>query len=170
VLSAVNVGLISAAAATIALPVALFYGGAAQVVAGIWEFRKGNTFGATAFTSYGAFWLAYWGLSVFFKPAAGTTTSAIDTAVGCFLLGWTIFTAIMLIAALQTNRALILVFAVLLLTFALLTLAKFDASTTMDHAGGWTGLATAALAWYTALAGLVRETWKRPLFPIGSLN
>src|SRR5512135_1167116 len=72
VLSAVNAGLVPLSVKSIVLSLALFYGGGVQVIAGIWEFRKNNTFGATAFSSYGAFWLSYWGLSVFFKPAAGT--------------------------------------------------------------------------------------------------
>lgn len=169
VLSAVNAELIPTGVRTIALAVALFYGGIVQVIAGIWEFRKGNTFAATAFCSYGAFWMSYWGLSVFFKPAEGTTADDRDVALGFFLLGWTIFTAILMIAVLRTNRALIATFAALTITFVLLVAGHFLHSDGLEQTGGWFGIVTAALAWYTALAGVVNETWKRPAIPIGKI-
>lgn len=166
VLSSVNAELIPASVKTIVLSLALFYGGAVQVVAGIWEFRKNNTFGATAFSSYGAFWLAYWGLSVFFKPAAGTPKSDVDTALGMFLLAWTIFTAMLLIAALRTNGALIITFVALTVTFILLAGGHFLASETLEKTGGYTGILTAGLAFYTAFAGVVNETWKKAVIPV----
>lgn len=166
VLSAVNADLVPVSIKTIVLSLALFYGGAVQVMAGMWEFRKNNTFGATAFSSYGAFWLSYWGLSVFFKPAAGTPKADLDTALGLFLLAWTIFTAIMLIAALRTNGALILTFVALTITFILLMLGHFLQSATFEQMGGYFGLVTAGLAFYTAFAGVVNETWKRQVIPV----
>jgi succinate-acetate transporter protein len=166
VLSSVNAGLVPLSVKSIVLSLALFYGGGVQVIAGIWEFRKNNTFGATAFSSYGAFWLAYWGLSVFFKPAAGTPKADLDTALGVFLLAWTIFTAIMLIAALRTNGALIITFVALTITFVLLAMGHFLHSEMLEETGGYTGLITAGLAFYTAFAGVVNETWKRPVIPV----
>jgi len=166
VLSSVNADLVPVSVKTIVLSLALFYGGAVQVVAGIWEFRKNNTFGATAFSSYGGFWLAYWGLSVFFKPAAGTPKDDIDAALGLFLLSWTIFTVIMLVASLRTNVALILTFVALTITFILLSSGHFTHSSSLEVAGGYTGLVTAGLAFYAALAGVVNETWKRPAIPV----
>jgi len=169
VLSSVNADLIPAGVKTVVLTLALFYGGAVQVVAGIWEFRKGNTFGATAFCSYGAFWLSYWGLSVFFKPAAGTPAGDVGTALGFFLLGWTVFTVIMLIAALRTNGALVVTFVALTVTFVLLTVGRFSESASMEKLGGWLGILTALFAWYTAAAGVINETWKRPALPVWKL-
>lgn len=166
VLSTVNADLVPVSVKTIVLSLALFYGGAVQVIAGIWEFRKNNTFGATAFSSYGAFWLAYWGLSVFFKPTAAASIDDKDTALGLFLLSWTIFTVIMLIAALRTNVALILTFVALTITFILLTSGHFTHNKDLEIFGGYTGLVTAALAFYTGMAGVVNETWKRSVFPV----
>ncbi len=166
VLSAVNAGLIPLGVKTIVLSLALFYGGIVQIVAGIWEFRKNNTFGATAFCSYGAFWLAYWGLSVYFKPADGTSAVDVDVALGFFLLGWTIFTAMLTVAVLRTNLALASTFVALIITFVLLTSGHLLHSHTLEQAGGWMGLLTAGLAFYTALAGVVNETWKRSVLPV----
>jgi hypothetical protein len=166
VLSAVNAGLIDASVKSIVLSLALFYGGAVQVVAGIWEFRKGNTFGATAFSSYGGFWLAYWGLSVFFKPGAGAPAHAVDNALGYFLLGWTAFTVIMLIAALRTNGALIATFVVLTVTFVLLVLGHLTHTESLEKTAGWVGILTAIFAWYTAAAGVINDTWKTTVLPV----
>jgi len=165
VLSSVNAGLIAPGVKSVVLSLALFYGGGVQVIAGIWEFRKGNTFGATAFSSYGAFWLSYWGLSVFFKPAAGTSADAVDQALGYFLLSWTVFTAVLLIASLRTNGALIATFLVLTVTFVLLALGHFGHSESLEKLGGWLGILTAALALYAAAASVINETWKRPVLP-----
>lgn len=169
-LSAANAGLLNAGVKSIVLSTALFYGGAVQVTAGMWEFRKGNTFGATAFSSYGAFWLAYWGLSVFFKPAASVAKGDVTTAVGFFLLGWTIFTAILLVAALRTNGVLLVTFITLTVTFLVLALGEFQASETLTKTGGWLGLLTAAMAWYGAFAAVVNETWKRPAIPVWKIS
>lgn len=145
VLSASNAGLIPGgpAAAKIVIGLALFYGGLAQLLAGMWEFRAGNTFGATAFTSYGAFWLAV---------GATLQLNLIPnlTAFAYFLLGWTIFTVLMTLGTLRTNWALITVFVLLSLTFLLLTIGFFGAGTI--GLGGWFGILTALAAWYTALA------------------
>lgn len=169
VLSAVNAGIIPLGVKTIVLSLALFYGGIVQLIAGVWEFKKNNTFGATAFCSYGAFWLAYWGLSVYFKPADGTPAADVDLALGFFLLAWTIFTAMLMVAVLRTNRALASTFGVLIVTFVLLTSSHLMQSHTLERLAGWTGLLTAALAFYTALAGVVNETWKRPVLPVGKI-
>jgi succinate-acetate transporter protein len=158
VLSAANANLFTGAEIVIGL--ALFYGGLCQLLAGMWEFKMGNTFGATAFSSYGGFWLAV---------AATLQLKLIpnDTAFGFFLLGWTIFTAIMLIGTLRSNYALIGVFFFLFLTFLALTIGALGASSTFTVIGGWLGIVTAIVAWYTALAGLL-TTVKAPfLLPVG---
>ena len=166
VLSCVNAGLLNAGVESIVAGLALFYGGLGQFVAGMWEFRQGNTFGATAFASYGAFWMAFWGIGEFFKPTAGVSPADINQAVGVFLLGWTIFTAYMLIAALRTTAAITAVFAALTLTFLFLAIGKFADSSAITKFGGWLGLLTALLAWYASFAVVVNSTWKRTVLPV----
>jgi succinate-acetate transporter protein len=159
VLSCANAGIISSA--EVVLGVAFFYGGLAQMLAGMWEFKTGNTFGATAFTSYGAFWIAL-AASIQFKFVPDPRSLAI------FLLGWTIFTFIMFLASLQTNGGLILLFLALLITFALLTVGEFGFPL-VHQIGGYFGILTALIAWYCALAGLLasgRSAFKLPIWPI----
>jgi succinate-acetate transporter protein len=167
VLSAANAGLFSGALIVVGL--ALFYGGAAQFAAGMWEFRNGNTFGATAFTSYGAFWIAV-GFSL--MPIFGgknLATLAAPNGLGVFLLGWTIFTFVMFLGTFRLTGALVAVFFFLFLTFLLLTIGALGGSTGMTQIGGWLGLITAVLAWYTALAGVLAKTnsmIRLPTFPL----
>lgn len=164
VLSVFNAGLISDAnLQAVVLPLALFYGGLAQLLAGMWEFRKGNTFGALGFTSYGAFWLAFAAYVKFVAPELGDNAG---TATGLFLLGWTIFTAYMTVAAARTNAALLAVFVFLTLTFLFLTVGELGGAASVGKLGGWLGLVTAILAWYTSCAGVVNSTWKRTVLPV----
>jgi len=156
VLSAANAKLFNGPEIVIGL--ALFYGGLAQLLAGMWEFKTGNTFGATAFTSYGAFWMSV---------AASLQLKLIPpgNAFGFFLLGWTIFTAIMFLASFRTSVAVIVLFGALLLTFALLTAGAFGANT--GQIGGYLGILTALVAWYAALAGLLSATKSSFTLPVG---
>jgi succinate-acetate transporter protein len=161
VLSAANAGLFTGASIVIGL--ALFYGGIAQLLAGMWEFRTGNVFGATAFASYGAFWIAV-GYSLQNKLIPN------DAALGTFFLAWTIFTALMLVGSLRTDGALIAVFLFLTLTFLFLTIGALGGASGMTKLGGWLGIITAAVAWYRALALVLAGTnsmIKLPLFPMG---
>jgi succinate-acetate transporter protein len=166
VLSSFNADLIDGSLLPVVLPLALFYGGLVQLLAGMWEFRKGNTFGATAFCSYGAFWLSY---AAYVKFVAGDLPPATaHQATGLFLLIWAIFTVYMTVAALRTNGALLAVFVALAATFIVLTVAEFAESTATTKIGGWLGLVTALLAWYASFAVVTNSTWKRgvlPLFP-----
>ncbi len=163
VLSAANAGLLTGGkgAVTIVLGLALFYGGLAQMLAGMWEFKVGNTFGATAFTSYGAFWVAF-GSSVQFQwiPEG-------SNAIAFFLLGWTIFTLVMFLATFRTTLGLMVLFGFLLVTFLLLTLHAFSGVATFGQLGGYLGLATAIIAWYNALAGLLVATKSGFTLPVG---
>jgi len=166
VLSATNAGFILPAVFTggnVAIGLAFFYGGLMQLVAGIQEFRQGNTFGATAFCSYAGFWMA---LGFVLLPGSGilaslVATKSLNQGVGTFLLGWTIFTGLMLIATFRTSGALIVVFALLFLTFLALTIGWLAGGvgtstfTTWIQIGGWLGIVTAIAAWYTALAGVL---------------
>ncbi|HLX39401.1 MAG TPA: acetate uptake transporter [Ktedonobacteraceae bacterium] len=163
VLSAVNAGLVPLADVTVIVGLAIFYGGLSQLLAGMWEFKAGNTFGATAFTSYGAFWLAV-GAVVQLKLAGPGTVG-----FGYFLLGWTIFTGMMFLGTLRANVALILVFGLLFLTFLALTIGDLGTSTNWNTIGGWLGIVTAILAWYTALSGVLVSTkspLQLPVFPL----
>jgi succinate-acetate transporter protein len=150
-----------------ALALALVYGGAVQLFAGMWEFVRKNTFGALAFSSFGAFWISYY---VFGKFVAGGIAPAdVPVAVGVFLLGWTIFTAYMTIPSLRVSAAVALVFVLLTVTFVLLTIGAFRSQTTVTQWGGYFGIATAAAAWYASFAGVVNETFKKvviPTFPL----
>jgi succinate-acetate transporter protein len=106
VLSLFNAKIAPEALEPVVLPLSLFYGGIAQFLAGMWEFRKGNTFGATAFGSYGAFWLAFSAYVQFVEPkltASGASASDVKLATGLFLVGWALFTLYMLLASLRTN-------------------------------------------------------------------
>ena len=146
-----------------ALALALVYGGAVQLFAGMWEFVRKNTFGALAFSSYGAFWIAYY---VFGKFVAGGIAPAdVPQAVGVFLLGWTIFTAYMTIPSLRVSAAVATVFVLLTITFVLLTIGAFRSQLTVTQWGGYFGIATAAAAWYASFAGVVNETFKKAIIP-----
>lgn len=146
-----------------ALALALVYGGTAQLLAGMWEFVRRNTFGALAFSSYGAFWIAYFVFVKFVAP--GIKPSDVPVAVGVFLLGWTIFTFYMTIASFRVSGAVVAVFVLLTVTYVLLTVGAFDSLSGWTKAGGWVGVATAAAAWYASFAGVVNETFKKAVIP-----
>jgi succinate-acetate transporter protein len=161
-LSAANANLWHGGGAAAALALALVYGGIAQFAAGMWEFHRKNTFGALAFTSYGAFWIAFYVLLKIPAIPAGTDTVAV------FLLAWTIFTFYLMIAALRTSTAVLLVFVALTVTFVLLTIGNWGAGhESIVKAGGWTGLVTAAFAWYASAAGVINDTHKKVVLPVG---
>jgi uncharacterized protein len=167
VLSVFNANIIGAAAlAALFLPLALFYGGAVQILAGMWEFRKNNTFGALAFSSYGAFWITFAWYVRYIAP--GLPTAREHEAAGLFLLAWTIFTAYMLLASFGATKVLTLVFACLFATFLLLTVGKLAAPPNANilKAGGWVGLVTAALAWYHSASGVTTATLGRTILPV----
>ena len=146
-----------------ALALALVYGGAAQLLAGMWEFVRKNTFGAVAFSSFGSFWISYYVFVKFVAPGVKATDAPV--AVGVFLLGWTIFTAYMTVSSFRVSLAVAVVFVLLTVTFVLLTVGAFHSSSGWTKAGGWVGLATAAAAWYASFAGVVNETFKKALIP-----
>jgi succinate-acetate transporter protein len=166
VLSCFNAGFFGSKSPleAVVLPLALFYGGLAQLLAGMWEFRKANTFGAVAFTSYGAFWLSFAAYVKFVAPGLG---AGAGSATGLYLLGWTIFTGYMTVASLGVSRAVAAVFVALFLTFLLLTVGAFLESAGISVIGGYLGLVTAVLAWYASFAGVINATWKRTVLPVG---
>jgi succinate-acetate transporter protein len=172
VLSSINAGWFNAGATTVVLGLALFYGGAAQFAAGMWEFKTGNTFGATAFTSYGAFWLSFGAILL---PGTGildalVKAGVVDQALGLYLLAWGIFTAIMFIGTLRNNFALIGVFGFLTLTFLSLAIGHLSGTSGLLTLGGYLGIVTAILAWYTALAGLLNSSKSVFTLPVGPIS
>jgi hypothetical protein len=168
VLSMFNAGLVSHTGEPVVLGVALAYGGIAQVLAGMWEFRTGNTFGAVAFTSFGAFWISFWALITFF--AGDIPAAELGSAVGLYLIAWGIFTAYMLVASLRTTAAIALVFALLTVTFFLLGIGNANGTEGLVEAGGWAGLATAAAAWYASFAAVTNSTFGRTVLPVRPLG
>jgi succinate-acetate transporter protein len=164
VLSVVNAGLIDKSVEPVVLGLALFYGGLVQLLAGMWEFRKGNTFGALAFSSYGAFWLSFFYYVSY--VAGGIPAEHVGEATGLYLLAWTIFTAYMTVASARTSAAVLWVFIVLTLTFLALTIGAFGGSSGFSVIGGWLGIITAILAWYASFAGVTNSTFKRTVMPV----
>jgi uncharacterized protein len=164
VLSVFNAGLLPSDLEPVVLPLALFYGGIGQLLAGMWEFRKANTFGAVAFSSYGAFWLSFAAYVKFIAPSL--PASSAGAATGLFLLAWTIFTAYMTVGALRVSGAVAAVFVALVLTFLLLTIAELAGVASLGKVGGWLGIITALLAWYASAAGVINATWRRPVLPV----
>jgi uncharacterized protein len=166
VLSMVNSNIVPQALVGGALGLALAYGGIAQFAAGIWEFAKGNTFGATAFCSFGAFWISFWWLA---EHDLANLGSEGYKAVGAYLVGWAIFTAYMTVAATRVNMAVLTVFVLLTITFVILAIGWFDQeSTGWIKVGGYLGLLTAIAAWYTSFAGVTAFTFGRQVLPVGA--
>ena len=154
---------------------ALFYGGMAQFAAGMWEFRNRNVFGATAFSTYGGFWM---GAGIFVvlaettKFLSGFGGGDVTNALAWFLFSFAIFNTYMLIASMRLSKAVFMVFLTLEITEILLVIGNFNLShggtTWWLHAGGWAGIVTAAVAWYTSAAGVWNGVAGRTVLPVGS--
>jgi succinate-acetate transporter protein len=165
VLSCVNAGLVPKTVEPVVFGLALFYGGIAQFAAGIWEFANRNTFGGTAFCSFGAFWMSFWFLVRFSDLSAAGADAG--KGVGVFLLAWGIFTLYMTVAASRTSTAVFLVFIFLTVTFFALAAGAYTGTVGFTRFGGWLGLITALLAWYASFAVVANFTHKRTLVPVG---
>lgn len=169
ILSCVNAGFFGPAqAAPMVLGLAIFYGGVVQLLAGMWAFRKDETFAAVAFSSYGGgLWLSYFFLVYFIVPHLAASVAG--DAVGLYLLGWLIFTfymtiaaLYMTIAALRSNAAVLWVFITLTGTYLLVTLAELGTDPTDLHPiGGDVGITCGVAAWYVAFAHVTNGTWER---------
>ncbi len=153
---------------TMILAMGIFYGGMAQVIAGIMEWKKNNTFGTTAFCSYGLFWWSLVGLIIMPKLGWGNATET--TAMAAYLFMWGVFTAIMYIGTLRLNKALQFVFASLAILFFLLAVADFTGSSTIKHIAGYEGIICGLSAIYTALAQVMNEVYGRTVAPIGPVK
>jgi len=155
---------------------ALFYGGVIQLLAGMWEFRNRNVFGATAFSTYGGFWMSL-GIFVVLAQTSNSFASAlkpadVPNALAWYLLAFAIFNFYMLLWSTRVNVAVFGVFLTLQITECLLVIGFFREAHGMAnngwlHAGGWAGIITAAVAWYASAAGVVNGMSPEPVVPVG---
>jgi len=159
-----------------AVTLALAYGGLAQLLAGMWEFKAGNTFGAAAFSSYGAFWISFWAYFTFSGNGAllGAAGGAGANDLAWYLLSWTIVTGLFLLGTLRQNFGLVAVFGLLFITFLLLTIGAFNppaAGSTPSPIGGYVGIATAIAAYYVGLVGIMDHASKGKIkLPLGQIG
>ena len=167
VLSFVNANIIGGGPTSypIVLGMALAFGGVAQLLAGMWEFRTGNTFGAVAFSSFGAFWISFFILVSF--NVAQLPAHEVNAGLGLYLLAWGAFTAMLFLCSFASPRALQLLFLLLTATFVLLGIGNAGAHTTITHIGGYVGIATAAVAVYIATADLMKAAYGHSMLPLG---
>jgi succinate-acetate transporter protein len=175
VLSLVNAGLVGdkthpgGGLLPMVAALALAYGGIAQFAAGIWEFRTGNTFGAVAFCSFGAFWISFYFIV---HSVAENSPSVVFSGLGLYLWMWGIFTAYMFLASLRTTGAVALVFLLLTITFIILGIGNSALAGTKEvtngtiKLGGYFGLATAIVAWYASFAAVLNSTFGRTIAPV----
>jgi len=163
----------------IVMGLALFYGGMIQLLAGMWEFKTGNTLGAVAFSSYGGFWMSLAALNIKafgFLDGYGTDTNAtadINNGLGIYLLAWAIFSFLMVLASHRTTFCLCFLFFVVFLTFMCLSIGKFTDdihSIKWQRAGGSFGIIAALLAWYCAIAAMLTKRNSFFTLPLGELD
>lgn len=159
-----NAGFFPVATAIVAM--GIFYGGMAQVIAGILEFKKGNTFGTTAFTSYGFFWLTLVG--IWYLPTSDHTAPTNATFLGIYLALWGIFTLFMFFGTLKANKGLQFVFGSLTILFALLAIGNITGNKAILTVAGFEGIICGASAIYLAMAEVLNEQFGKTVLPIGA--
>jgi uncharacterized protein len=151
------------------LAMGICYGGAAQIIAGIMEWRKGNTFATTAFISYGLFWLSLVTLIILAKLGWGAPSN--DTAMAAYLAMWGLFTAVMFVGTLRLNRALQIVFGTLTVLFFLLAIGDFTAASAgFKHVTGYEGILCGFSAIYAGLAQVLNELFGKIVLPLGPMT
>jgi hypothetical protein len=168
VLSVFNAGLLDRSGEPVVLGLAVAYGGLAQLLAGMWEFRRGNTFGAMAFGSYAAFWLSYWALEQFLVKQIPLSEAGNATAL--FFICWAIFTALLWVASVRATAAVSVMLALLGVTFLLLGIGDAGNHSELVKIGGWFGIATAAAGLYAAFAALINSMYERTLLPLRTVR
>jgi len=146
---------------------ALVYGGVVQIMAGMWEIKAGSTFGGVAFSSYGGFWISF-GLILLLEFLGVWTVP--PTAIGVFLLAWTLFTFYLWVGTFSLNKALVSTFTLLLLTFVLLDIGHLASISIANVVGGYLGILCALNAWYTSAAILLNELFGRDVLPLGHIK
>ncbi|RDB30102.1 Ammonia transport outward protein 2 [Hypsizygus marmoreus] len=158
----------------VVIGMAIFCGGLAQLLAGMWEFPRGNVFGGTAFTSYGAFWMSYATILIpgsGVLTAYGTNKAELQSALGIFLIAWTMVTLIFFIVSFGKNIAFLALFGLLTITFALLAAGELADSVSTAKAGGGLGVIVAFIAYYTGISELLSSEATPPFrLPIGLLH
>jgi len=152
---------------TMILAMGIFYGGIAQVIAGIMEWKKGNTFACTAFTSYGMFWLSL--VALLWMPKTSLALPGPASSLSAYLVMWGIFTLVLFVGTLRLNRALQLVFFTLTVLFFLLAIGHSTGSATVTKVAGWVGLLCGFSAIYTGLAQVLNEVKGHTVWPIGPM-
>lgn len=162
-LSFANAGIFPGAAVAV-LGLGLFYGGVAQIIAGIWEFVQANTFGALAFVSYGAFWLAYW----WTITTPDMEENAGGEGMGTFLILWAVFTAFLVVPCTRISVLLTVLFSAAAITFVLLAIGAYASSDVITRAAGYTGFVVGIFGLYGCFASVVNATWHRTVIPLGS--
>jgi uncharacterized protein len=153
---------------TMILAMGIFYGGVAQIIAGIMEWKKNNTFGAVAFTSYGLFWLTL--VALWLLPIKDTTTAIAATSKGaaaCYFFMWGFFTLVMYIGTLKLNRALQVIFGSLTILFFLLVIRDATGSSVVGKIAGYEGIICGLSAVYAGLAQVLNEVYGRTVLPLG---
>lgn len=148
------------------LAMGIFYGGLAQIIAGTMEWKKNNTFGTTAFTSYGMFWLSLVGLII--MPKLGWAEAATGKAMAAYLFMWGLFTLVMFIGTLKMNRAMQVVFGSLAILFFLLALGDFTGIEAITRVAGYEGIICGFSAMYTGLAQVLNEIYGKVILPLGN--
>lgn len=164
VLSAVNAGLLPGDGAFVVVPLAMAFGGTIQIIAGILEYREGNTFGTTAFTSYGAFW---WWFAIMEVLGANGWIPLDTVTIGFALIMWGVFTTYMWVGTFKLNWALWSVFLALSVTFYLLGVGDVIGQSGLVIAGGYVGILTGLLAMYVSFAEVVNWSFDRTVLPLG---
>jgi len=147
------------------LAMGIFYGGLAQIIAGIMEWKKKNTFGLTAFTSYGFFWLTLVGLIV--MPKLGWIVSSSTTAMSFYLILWGIFTLLLFIGTLRISKALQFIFASLTILFFLLAIGDLSNNAAIKYFAGYEGIVCGLSAIYAGIAQVLNEIYGKELLPLG---
>jgi succinate-acetate transporter protein len=156
-----NANIIGLSIVIVAMGFAL--GGAAQIIAGIMEFKKNNVFGATAFTAYGFFW---WSLILIWINPFSSIAKADDISMGFYLLIWGIFTLVMYYGTLKHDRSLQIVFLTLTILFFLLAISDFTGSAFVKIVGGWVGIICGSAAIYTSVAQVVNNEYGKKVLPL----
>ena len=165
-LSLINAGVLPAGGEGVVIPLALAYGGFIQILAGLLEFRLGNTFGMTAFLSYGAFWW-WFAFLLLFAHQGMIDISGAGPTVGVALLLWGLLTLYLWVSTFRLPRILFLIFLTLWVTFLLLGLGGVMGAPNLSHLGGWLGLVCGSLAIYGSFGLVTNATWGRNVIPLG---
>jgi succinate-acetate transporter protein len=164
ILNVVNSGLISADNLGMVLPIGIFYGGLAQFCAGMWEFKRGDTFGATCFSSFGAFWIGI--ATMVILESTGVISPVPREGMAVLFIAWGIFTAYATIASLRVNRAVTSIFVTLTILFFMLAAGEWNV--TVHKIAGYEGILCALIAWYTSAAVLINTLFGREIMPLGA--